>query len=94
MVDRRARHLEKLETHLKDCSPELLQNALRAFEFVRGRQSGSHATWRHPAGVKITVPVHRPVKRLYVQEVISLCKDLIDNEDANREGGGEDDQRK
>ncbi|HEX2294559.1 MAG TPA: type II toxin-antitoxin system HicA family toxin [Actinomycetota bacterium] len=89
MVDRRIRHLEKLRTHLKDCSPDLLQSALRAFEFARVRQSGSHATWRHPSGVKITVPIHRPVKRFYVEEAISLCKELMNDP----EGGDENDQR-
>lgn len=89
MVDKRARHLEKLETHLKDCSPELLQNALRAFGFARVRRSGSHATWRHSSGVKITVPIRRPVKRFYVEEAVSLCKELIQSPN-NLEGGGDE----
>lgn len=90
MVEKRIRHLGKLETHLKDCSPQLLQSALRAFDFVRVRQSGSHATWRHETGIKITVPIHRPVKRFYVEEVISLCKSVIEHD---TRGGDEDDQR-
>ncbi|HEV2754654.1 MAG TPA: type II toxin-antitoxin system HicA family toxin [Actinomycetota bacterium] len=87
MVEKRLRRLEKLEAHLKDCSPEVLQAALRAFDFVRVRQSGSHATWRHESGVKITVPIHRPVKRFYVEETISVCRDLLS---AEARGEGEE----
>lgn len=88
MVDRRLRHLEKLETHLKDCSPDMLGSALRAFGFGVARQSGSHRTFRHPSGAKITVPLHRPVKRFYVEEVIAICKDMM--KDSDEKGGGEE----
>ena len=89
VTERRVRHLENLETHLKDCSPEVLQAALKAFGFVRVRQKGSHATWRHPSGPKITVPLHRPVKRFYVEEAISLCKEVM--KDDERKGGEDGD---
>lgn len=88
MVDKRLRHLENLETHRKSCSPEMLQNALRAFGFERVRQKGSHATWRHESGLKIVVPMHRPVKQFYVEEAISLCKEVMD--DGSEEGGEEE----
>lgn len=87
MVDRRLRSLEKLESHLKDCSPEVLQNALKAFGFERVRQTGSHATWRHPDGLKVTVPMHRPVKQFYVEQAIGLCKDTMKAEEMR---GGEE----
>jgi predicted RNA binding protein YcfA (HicA-like mRNA interferase family) len=86
MVDRRIRHLDKLETHLKDCSPKVLESALQAFGMSQVRQSGSHRTWRHPTGPKITVPIHRPVKRFYVEEAIALCKDLMK---ADEKDGGD-----
>ncbi|HEX2058347.1 MAG TPA: type II toxin-antitoxin system HicA family toxin [Actinomycetota bacterium] len=86
MVDKRLRHLESLETDRKSCSPEVLQNALRAFGFKRVRQKGSHATWRHASGLKTVVPIHRPVKQFYVEEAISLCKEVMDDES---EGGEE-----
>ena len=90
MVDKRLRHLENLEAHLKDCPPELLQSALKAFDFVRVRQRGSHATWRHASGLKITVPVHRPVKRFYVEEAISLCKQTMRDDERSEGGEGDD----
>jgi predicted RNA binding protein YcfA (HicA-like mRNA interferase family) len=88
VVDKRLRHLQKLESHLKDCSPAVLENALKAFGFVRVRQSGSHRTWRHLDGPKITVPIRRPVKQFYVEEAIQLCKDLM-RLDEESGGGGE-----
>lgn len=88
VVDRRVRHLERLERHLKDCSPDMLGSALKAFGFEAVRQSGSHRTFRHPRGAKITVPMHRPVKRFYVEETIAMCKDLMKHHD--EEEGGEE----
>lgn len=90
MVDRRLRNLEQLESHLKDCSPELLQNALRAFGCERVRQAGSHATWRHSDGSKVTVPMHRPVKQFYVEQAIAICKDIMKADEPSREVSRDD----
>jgi predicted RNA binding protein YcfA (HicA-like mRNA interferase family) len=46
---------------------------LEALGYV-GRSSGSsHTTFRRPGSVPITVPFKRPVKRVYVEQVLAIA---------------------
>ena len=44
---------------LRPARPEQIIRALKKLGFVRIRQSGSHAIYRHPDGRWTTVPIHK-----------------------------------
>ncbi|MEW5760906.1 MAG: type II toxin-antitoxin system HicA family toxin [Candidatus Thermoplasmatota archaeon] len=44
---------------LRPAKPEQIIRALEKLGFVKIRQSGSHAVFRHPDGRWTTVPIHR-----------------------------------
>ena len=42
------------------------------------RQRGtSHVTFRFPTGDKVTIPAHKPIKPVYIQQFIVLLDQLI-----------------
>lgn len=82
MTTRHERHLRALRRHQNDASPEVVEAALKAFDFVLDRQRGSHKVYRHvETGLKFTYPYRRPVRRHYVQALIALLEELGQEKD-------------
>ena len=77
MNKRQQRHLAKLQANPKSVSPEDLRAALEAFGFELKRQSGSHMTYYRQGSGIITVPYRRPVKQVYVQQVLDMFGDIV-----------------
>jgi hypothetical protein len=46
----------------------------------RPGKGGSHVTFRAPDGSKVTVPDHRPVKPVYVKQLLALIAKLEESE--------------
>jgi predicted RNA binding protein YcfA (HicA-like mRNA interferase family) len=70
--------LEKLISQLRSEPPEAsfsdIERLLNAFDFEEIRSRGSHHSFRHKDGRKITLPKSsgRTVKRVYIKKVLRL----------------------
>lgn len=42
----------------------------------RPGKGGSHVTFRAPGGAKVTVPDHRPIKPVYIKQLLALIAKL------------------
>lgn len=73
-MDKRLQRLfMKVLISRNNCRFDDIARLLEALGYV-GRSSGSsHTTFRRPGSVPITVPFKRPVKRIYVDEVLKIA---------------------
>lgn len=76
---------EKLESKMRNNPKgwviEDLRKILKAYGFVEGVSGrGSHVTFSHPDLVDIlTIPVHKPIKPVYVKQIIAQIDYLKEN---------------
>lgn len=61
-----------------------LKKVLDGYGFVEGHSNGgSHVTFSHPKLEKInTIPVHKPIKAVYVKQLIEQIDYLEENNNA------------
>jgi predicted RNA binding protein YcfA (HicA-like mRNA interferase family) len=75
---------EKLLRHLRNnpsnVSFEELDKLLRWCGFESRSSGGSHYTYKRKGSPPITIPRHKPVKRVYVQQVLALIEQCCDME--------------
>jgi len=67
--------LDAVVRNRKNCPFEDLERLLRAVGFVVRKPGGSHAIFKR-GGVTISIPMRRPVREHYVDEVLTLLNSL------------------
>lgn len=74
MADRRRKLVERILRNPKDVSFEEVRQVLEAFDYECRQPSGggSHYTFRKPGTNPITVPKNKPVKEVYIKNIIRL----------------------
>ena len=78
---------EKLMYKLKKLSPDMrfeeLQKILESYGYEMRQPNGgsSHCTFRKPGCAPITIPMHEPIKKVYVM----MVKEVVESEVSNRE---------
>lgn len=78
--------LEKIRMLSKDLRFEELQKVLESYGYeMRSPKSGSsHCTFRKEGCATITIPKHKPIKRVYVE----LVREIVEKEEHNHENNG------
>jgi predicted RNA binding protein YcfA (HicA-like mRNA interferase family) len=67
---------ERIAQHPKAVRFQEMKKLLELYGFIEGPSQGSHFTYRHPDGRKITVPFRRPhVKPAYVRAALQLTEE-------------------
>lgn len=78
---RRERRIERLRRSQTDVSPEQLRTALESVGFILVNVRGSHYRYVHPDLTHdVTIPYRRPVKRVYVQNVIKAIDEVMSDD--------------
>ena len=78
---------EKLLNKLKNLSPDMrfeeLQKILESYGYEMRQPNGgsSHCTFRKRGCAPITIPMHEPIKKVYVM----MVKEVVESEVSNRE---------
>ena len=78
---------EKLLARIKTLSRDMRFDELRrvlesyGYTMVSPRSGSSHCTFRKPGCMPITIPVHEPIKTVYVM----MVKEVIESEAENHE---------
>ena len=63
----------------KDIMPEELQRFMLKYGFTLHTTRGSHFVYKHPRlVVNLTIPMHKPVKSVYIDLVQGKIKELED----------------
>ena len=75
--------LKRIETLSKDLRFDELRKVLVSYGYTMSQPHGgsSHCTFRKPGCMPITIPMHEPIKTVYVL----MVKDIIESEADNRE---------
>ncbi|MBR1565551.1 MAG: type II toxin-antitoxin system HicA family toxin [Oscillospiraceae bacterium] len=75
--------LKRIETLSKDLRFDELRKVLESYGYTMSQPHGgsSHCTFRKPGCMPITIPMHEPIKTVYVL----MVKDIIESEADNRE---------
>ena len=75
--------LERIKTLSKDMRFEELRKVLESYGYTMYQPHGgsSHCTFRKRGCMPITIPVHEPIKTVYVQ----MVKEVIESEAKNDE---------
>lgn len=69
--------IEKMRNNPRDWKIEDIERVANNYGFTKRTTSGSHATFTHPDLVHImTVPVHRPIKPIYVKKFLKLIDEV------------------
>ncbi len=75
MADKRLRLVEKILRNPKAVSFDEIQRLLESFGYeCRQPRGGSHFTFRKAGTTPITVPKNKPVKEIYVKNIIRLLE--------------------
>lgn len=70
--------LNNMRNNPRDWSIRDIEKVANQHGFTKRHTSGSHATFSHPELVQIlTVPVHKPIKAVYVKKLLKLIDELI-----------------
>jgi len=64
--------LEKMRSNPRDWRIEQLKTLADAHGLDYGQQGTSHVIFRHPNGLKLTVPAHKPIAPEYVKRFYRL----------------------
>lgn len=78
---------DKLLARILSLAPDIrfeeLRKVLEACGYTMNapRRGSSHYTFRKPGCLPITIPKHKPIKKIYVQ----MVKDIVESEAKNRE---------
>lgn len=72
-----AKLLQKMRTSPKaDWTPENIRSLCKAYD-VKIRQRGtSHAVLTNTKGAHLTIPMHKPIKPVYIRLLIQLLEDV------------------
>ncbi len=46
----------------------------------RPKGGGSHVTLRHDSGTRLSIPARRPIKPVYIRQLVRLIESLEENE--------------
>ena len=69
--------LSKMQNNPQNWKIEDIERVANHYGFKKRTTSGSHATFSHPDLVQIlTVPVHRPIKAVYVKKLMKLINEV------------------
>ena len=55
---------------------EDLQAMAEHFGLAWRHQGTNHVTFRHPGGVKLTVPARRPIKPIYIRQFLGMLEQI------------------
>lgn len=68
----------KMQNHPLNWRMEDVETVARHFGLTANRpgRGGSHVTFRTLSGDKVTIPDHRPVKQVYVKQLLVLIAKL------------------
>ncbi len=80
---KRDQRLEKLRRNPKNVRKDELDAALHDFGFTPDFASGSHVTYRHPSGAKVTVAAHGAHVPAYIVKQALKAIDSLAAEDDN-----------
>ncbi len=78
---------DKLISRILSLAPDIRFEELRkvlescGYTMYAPRSGSSHYTFRKPGCKPITIPKHKPIKKVYVQ----MVKEIVESEDKNRE---------
>ncbi len=50
------------------------------FLVSRPKGGGSHVTLRHDSGTRLSIPARRPIKPVYIRQLVRLIESLEENE--------------
>jgi predicted RNA binding protein YcfA (HicA-like mRNA interferase family) len=83
-VSKRKKRLEKMRRNPKNVRHDELDTVLRDYGFTPDFTAGSHTTYRHPSGVRVTTVTHGALVRTYiVKQALKAIDTLIEKEDDN-----------
>ncbi len=68
--------LAAMRNNPRDWRIEDLQTVARRHGLTWDQPGTSHVTFRAPAGGKLTVPAHKPIKPVYVRHFVALIDSL------------------
>lgn len=51
------------------------------FSISRPRRGSSHVTLRHDLTEKLTIPAHRPIKPVYIRQLVQMVEKIIDQQE-------------
>ena len=76
--------LRKILSLSKDMRFEELRKVLESYGYTMNapKSGSSHYTFRKPGKHPITIPKHRPIKKIYVELVRAVIEEESDHEDA------------
>ena len=78
---------DKLISRILSLAPDIRFDELRkvlescGYTMYAPRSGSSHTTFRKPGCQPITIPKHKPIKKVYVQ----MVKEIVESEEKNRE---------
>ncbi len=88
-MTKREKRLEKMHRNPKNIRKAVLDSVLQDFDFTPDFTSGSHVTYRHPSGARITVVAHGAHVPTYIVKQALKAIDRVstaDDNDDNSEG--------
>lgn len=66
--------LSAMEQNPLDWRIEHVKTVAAAFGLTVHCPGGSHHVMRHPNGNKVSIPAHRPIKAVYIKNLVRLIK--------------------
>ncbi len=91
-MTKRAKRLKKMRRNPKNVRTDELDSILKDFDFAPDFTSGSHVTYRHPSGVRVTVAAHGAQVPAYIVKQAIKAIDSIEmseEDEENEENGDE-----
>jgi predicted RNA binding protein YcfA (HicA-like mRNA interferase family) len=88
---KRAKRLQKMRRNPKNVRRDELDQVLRDYEFSPDFTAGSHITYRHPGGARITVATHGPHVPTYIVKQALKAIDALNAIDEDDEDEIEED---
>ncbi len=81
-TQRLCKRIKKLFESPKDVEYDQIKYILQNFGYTEHKGKGSHCVFRKKNEYPITIPKHKPLKRVYIREVIKMLKleDWYENE--------------
>ncbi len=70
------RFYERVSSNRKNCSFDDISRLLEAYGYVAKTPGSSHYTFRQHGRLPITVPKAKPVKTVYVRQVLDMIDEL------------------
>ena len=65
----------------RDLRFDELRKVLESYGYEMRQPNGGHCTFRKPGCAPITIPMHEPIKKVYVM----MVKEVVESEVSNRE---------